>query len=166
MITSALLRTETERWREEYNVSRPAGSYRWVPWQAWHDTKVRNRLSSEAAQLPSPVTDQKLLLLTNFYRQMIFPIAYRTLRFPTRQVHKLLICTLVNKLLTITRRNFSKANMSLSHLPPELLGLILANIFPDEWDRYDSGFKVLNLRIVCRKYAKCVFQSFRPIMRL
>jgi hypothetical protein len=26
MITSALLRTETERWREEYNVSRPAGS--------------------------------------------------------------------------------------------------------------------------------------------
>ena len=28
MITSALLRTETERWREEYNVSRPAGSYR------------------------------------------------------------------------------------------------------------------------------------------
>jgi hypothetical protein len=74
--------------------------------------------------------------------------------------------TLVNKLLTITRRNFSKANMSLSHLPPELLGLILANIFPDEWDRYDSGFKVLNLRIVCRKYSKCVFQSFRPIMRL
>ena len=40
MITSALLRTETERWREEYNVSRPAGSYRWVPWQAWHDTAL------------------------------------------------------------------------------------------------------------------------------
>src|SRR5271154_6206651 len=38
MITSALLRTETERWRERYNVSRPAGSCRWVPWQAWHDS--------------------------------------------------------------------------------------------------------------------------------
>jgi hypothetical protein len=25
MITSALLRTEAERWREEYNASRPAG---------------------------------------------------------------------------------------------------------------------------------------------
>jgi hypothetical protein len=44
----------------------------------------------EASQLPSPVTDQKLLLLTNFYRQVIFPIAYQTLRFPIRQVHKLL----------------------------------------------------------------------------
>jgi hypothetical protein len=30
MITSALLRTETERWREEYTISRPATSYRWV----------------------------------------------------------------------------------------------------------------------------------------
>jgi len=37
MITSALLRTETKRWREEYNVSRPVGSYPWVPWQVWHD---------------------------------------------------------------------------------------------------------------------------------
>jgi hypothetical protein len=82
--------------------------------------KVKDRLSSEAAQLPSPVT-------------------------------------LVNKLLTITRRNFSKANMSPSHLPPELLGLILANIFPDEWNHYSSGFKILNLRIVCRKYSKRVF---------
>src|ERR1700733_15088445 len=49
--------------------------------------------------------------------------------------------------------------MSLSHLPPELLGLILANIFPDEWDHYRSGLKVLNLRIVCRKYSKRVFQK-------
>jgi hypothetical protein len=32
MITSALLRAETERWREKYNASR-----KWVPWQAWHD---------------------------------------------------------------------------------------------------------------------------------
>ena len=55
--------------------------------------------------------------------------------------------------------------MSLSHLPPELLGLILANVFPGEWDRYHSGFKVLNLRIVCRKYSKRVFQSFPLIMR-
>jgi hypothetical protein len=157
MITSALLRTETERWREEYNVSRPAGSYRWVCWQAWHDTKIRDRLSSEAAQLPSPVTDQKLLLPTDFCRQVIFPIAYRPLQFPIRQVHKLLICTLVNKLLTITRRNFSKANMSLSHLPPELLGLILENIFSDERNHYRSGLKVLNLRTVCRKYSKRVF---------
>jgi hypothetical protein len=47
--------------------------------------------------------------------------------------------------------------MSLSHLPPELLGLILANIFPDEWNHYDSGFDILNLRIVCRKYSKRVF---------
>jgi hypothetical protein len=30
MIAQALLRTETERWREEYTISRPAGSYRWV----------------------------------------------------------------------------------------------------------------------------------------
>jgi hypothetical protein len=37
MITSALLRTETERWREEYTISRPARSYRWVLGQAWHD---------------------------------------------------------------------------------------------------------------------------------
>jgi hypothetical protein len=51
----------------------------------------------------------------------------------------------------------SKANMSLNHLPPELLGLILANIFPDEWNHYDSGFEILNVRIVCRKYSKRVF---------
>ena len=38
MITSALLRTETERWREEVTISPPAWSYRRVPWQAWHDT--------------------------------------------------------------------------------------------------------------------------------
>ena len=50
--------------------------------------------------------------------------------------------------------------MSLSYLPPELLGLILANIFPDEWDRYYNEVKVLDLRIVCRKYLKRVFQSF------
>jgi hypothetical protein len=50
--------------------------------------------------------------------------------------------------------------MSLSHLPPELLRLILANMFPDEWDRYNDGFEVLNLRIVCRKYSKRVFQKF------
>jgi len=37
MITSLLLRTETERWREEYTISRPARSYRWVLGQAWHD---------------------------------------------------------------------------------------------------------------------------------
>jgi hypothetical protein len=43
--------------------------------------------------------------------------------------------------------------MSLSHLPPELLGLILANVFPDEWKRYNGELKVLlNLRTVCRKY--------------
>jgi hypothetical protein len=47
--------------------------------------------------------------------------------------------------------------MSLSHLPLELLELILANIFPDEWNLYDSGLEVLNLRIVCRKYSKRVF---------
>jgi hypothetical protein len=44
--------------------------------------------------------------------------------------------------------------MSFSHLPRELLGLILANIFPDEWNHYDSGFKILDPRIVCRKYSK------------
>jgi hypothetical protein len=47
--------------------------------------------------------------------------------------------------------------MSLSYLPLELLGLILANIFPDEWNWYYNGFTVLNLRIVCRKYSKRVF---------
>jgi hypothetical protein len=41
MITSALLRTETERWREEVTISRPAWPYRWVPWQAWHDSQSR-----------------------------------------------------------------------------------------------------------------------------
>jgi hypothetical protein len=40
MITSALLRTETERWREEVTISPPAWSYRRVPWQAWHDKKI------------------------------------------------------------------------------------------------------------------------------
>src|SRR2546421_10286021 len=30
MITSALLRTETERWRKEYAISRPARSYWWA----------------------------------------------------------------------------------------------------------------------------------------
>src|SRR5271168_2075529 len=30
MITLALLRTETERWREEVTISRPAWSYRWA----------------------------------------------------------------------------------------------------------------------------------------
>jgi hypothetical protein len=47
--------------------------------------------------------------------------------------------------------------MGLSHLPPELLGPILANIFPDEWNHYNSGLEVLNLRTVCRKYSKRVF---------
>jgi hypothetical protein len=48
--------------------------------------------------------------------------------------------------------------MSLSHLPFELLGLILANTFPDEWKYYDTRLKVLlNLRTVCRKYLKRAF---------
>jgi hypothetical protein len=47
--------------------------------------------------------------------------------------------------------------MSLNHLPVELLGLILANIFPDEWNHQNSGLKVLNLRTVCRKHLKRVF---------
>jgi hypothetical protein len=47
--------------------------------------------------------------------------------------------------------------MSLNHLPPELLGLILANTFPDVWNHYDSGLEVFNLRTVCRKYSKRVF---------
>jgi hypothetical protein len=47
--------------------------------------------------------------------------------------------------------------LSLSHLSPELLGLILANIFPDEPNHYYSGLKILNLRIVCHKYSKRVF---------
>jgi hypothetical protein len=68
---------------------------------------------------------------------------------------------LVNKLLIITRRNFSKVNMSLSHLPFELLRLILTNIFPDKWSRFYSWFEILNLRTVCRKYSKRVFKGFR-----
>jgi hypothetical protein len=47
--------------------------------------------------------------------------------------------------------------MSLSNLPYELFGLILANIFPNEWNHYNSGLEVLNLRTVCRKYSKSVF---------
>jgi hypothetical protein len=67
------------------------------------------------------------------------------------------LLTTVNKLLTITRRNFPKVNMSLNHLPLEVLGLILANICPDEWNHYNGGLEVLNLRTVCRKYSKRVF---------
>jgi hypothetical protein len=47
--------------------------------------------------------------------------------------------------------------MSLIRLPFELLELILANIFPDEWNHCNSGLEVLNLRTVCRKYLKRVF---------
>jgi hypothetical protein len=47
--------------------------------------------------------------------------------------------------------------MTLSHLPPELLRLILANILPDAWNHNDSGLEVLNLRTVCRKYLKRTF---------
>ena len=47
--------------------------------------------------------------------------------------------------------------MGLSHLPVELLELILVNIFPDEWNYYDNGLEVLDLRTVCRKYLKRVF---------
>jgi hypothetical protein len=47
--------------------------------------------------------------------------------------------------------------MSLSHLPPELLGLILTNIFPDKWNRHNSKFEDLDLRTVCRKYSKRAF---------
>jgi hypothetical protein len=47
--------------------------------------------------------------------------------------------------------------MSLSHLPLEVLGLILANTFHDEWNAYYSGFKILDLRIICRKYSKRIF---------
>ena len=65
-----------------------------------------------------------------------------------------LFAPLVNKLLIITRRNFSnKTNMGLSYLPPELWGLILANIFSDKWNRCE----ILSLRTICRKYSKRVF---------
>jgi len=47
--------------------------------------------------------------------------------------------------------------MSLSHLPLELLELILANIIPDEWNHYNDGLEVLNLRTVCREYLKRIF---------
>jgi Ankyrin repeats (many copies) len=51
--------------------------------------------------------------------------------------------------------------MSLSHLSFELLGLILANIFPSEWKHYNTGLEVLlTLRTVCRKYSKHVFSKF------
>ena len=73
----------------------------------------------------------------------------------------IMVSTLINKLLIITKRNFSKANMSLSHLPLELLGSILANTFPDEWNHYNGKLEVLNLRTVCRKYLRRVFESFR-----
>jgi hypothetical protein len=66
--------------------------------------------------------------------------------------------TLIDRLLILPDgSSLSKANMSLNHLPPELLGLILANIFPDEWNHYYWGVKVLSLRTVCRKYSKRVF---------
>jgi hypothetical protein len=47
--------------------------------------------------------------------------------------------------------------MSLSHLPFELLELILTNIFSNEWKYYDNRLEVLlKLRTVCRKYLKRV----------
>jgi hypothetical protein len=56
------------------------------------------------------------------------------------------------------KRGLLTTNMSLSNLPFELLGLILVNIFPDEWRYYNRGLKVLlKLRTVCRKYLKRVF---------
>jgi hypothetical protein len=115
--------------------------------------------SSHGSVTPAP---NKLLLTGDISHSLVgvelsSTITYRTLQLPIRQAHKLLTCTLVNKLLAITRRNFSKANMNLNHLPLELLGLIVENIFPDEWHHYNSGLEVLNLRIVCRKYSKCVF---------
>jgi hypothetical protein len=67
------------------------------------------------------------------------------------------LSTTVNKLLTITRRNFPKINMSLNHLPVEVLGPILTNIYPDEWNHYNGELEVLNLRTVCRKYSKRAF---------
>jgi ankyrin repeat protein len=84
-------------------------------------------------------------------------------------------------LLIVTGQNFSKVNMSLSHLPPELLELILANIFPNEWNFYpinrhsraylkngprsDGLWDIdelgdLSLRTVCRKYLKRIFWKF------
>jgi hypothetical protein len=47
--------------------------------------------------------------------------------------------------------------MSLSNLPFELLELILTNIIPDEWNHYNDGLEVLDLRTVCRKYLKRIF---------
>jgi ankyrin repeat protein len=50
--------------------------------------------------------------------------------------------------------------MSLNHLPLEVLGLILTNIYPNGWNQYNGGLEVLNLRIVCRKYSKRVLEKF------
>jgi hypothetical protein len=50
--------------------------------------------------------------------------------------------------------------MSLSHLPPELLGPILANIFPDKWNHYNSGLKVLNLELFVVSIQSASFESF------
>jgi hypothetical protein len=36
--------TEPDRWREDLVFSRPAGSYRWVSWQAWQSVTVRVRV--------------------------------------------------------------------------------------------------------------------------
>jgi hypothetical protein len=87
-------------------------------------------------------------------------ILAKNFRSPTLQMVWASICRDLSRKIrgfALREKRSTAANISLSHLPLELLGLILANIFPDEWDRYDSGFEVLNLRIVCRKYSKRVF---------
>jgi hypothetical protein len=48
MITSALLRTETERWREEPRLSSSGVFIGGFLWQAWHDTRSQRAGSSLA----------------------------------------------------------------------------------------------------------------------
>jgi hypothetical protein len=54
VVTSALLRTETECWREEYTISRPARSHRWVSWQAWHSMPLSSEDSICCISKKSP----------------------------------------------------------------------------------------------------------------
>jgi hypothetical protein len=72
MTTSALLRTKTERWREQYTISRPAGLSQLVSWQVWHSMRMdasekrRRSLTRQVARAPLGHLDRTKFLGTRF----------------------------------------------------------------------------------------------------
>jgi hypothetical protein len=67
MITSALLRTETERWRETlYLLLVQRGSYWWVSWQAWHNITTLHVGKGLAASARAAYITARLLQALSF----------------------------------------------------------------------------------------------------